>query len=230
MPSASKKSARPSALKAARFLALSRELLRRGLIRNPSRASRIAGSNSVAHSSRPCAVWALAASAILPGTPTLSPLRTESMKGGNSPVSLRNQSGVAPEGAVSRPSKVVTEPPASPRTRNPPPPIPELCGSTTVSASITAIAASVALPPRARISSPAACARGSAALTAPVKAGASVRGSAVSACVYVMQPDRASAASERGRARSMAAMAIRFRPLGQSTRNPRAALVWRGRA
>src|SRR6185503_7323099 len=49
----------------------------------------------------------------------------------------------------------------------PPPPMPELCGSTTLRASNVAIAASAALPPRRSISTPAAAARGSAALTIP---------------------------------------------------------------
>ena len=43
--------------------------------------------------------------------------------------------------------------------------MPELCGSTTFSASIVAIAASAALPPSRSISTPAAAARGSAAQT-----------------------------------------------------------------
>jgi hypothetical protein len=47
--------------------------------------------------------------------------------------------------------------------------MPELCGSTTVRAIIVAIAASVALPPARRISAPAAAARGSAALTMPLR-------------------------------------------------------------
>ena len=50
---------------------------------------------------------------------------------------------------------------------NAPPPIPALCGSTTLSASMVAIAASVALPPLRKISAPAAAARGSAAETMP---------------------------------------------------------------
>ena len=45
--------------------------------------------------------------------------------------------------------------------------MPLLCGSTTPSASMVAMAASVALPPARRISTPAAAARGSAALTMP---------------------------------------------------------------
>ena len=45
--------------------------------------------------------------------------------------------------------------------------MPELCGSTTVSASKVANAASVALPPWRSICAPASAARGSAALTMP---------------------------------------------------------------
>src|SRR6187551_3048734 len=46
--------------------------------------------------------------------------------------------------------------------------MPELCGSTTVRASIVAIAASTALPPWRSIAAPASAARGSAALTRPL--------------------------------------------------------------
>ena len=45
--------------------------------------------------------------------------------------------------------------------------MPELCGSTTVSATKVASAASAALPPARNISAPASAARGSAALTIP---------------------------------------------------------------
>src|SRR5688572_16853766 len=45
--------------------------------------------------------------------------------------------------------------------------MPELCGSTTVSATKVDSAASAALPPARKISAPAAAARGSAALTIP---------------------------------------------------------------
>src|SRR5690349_18763939 len=45
--------------------------------------------------------------------------------------------------------------------------MPELCGSTRLSTSNVAIAASAAVPPFRRISAPAAAARGSAALTMP---------------------------------------------------------------
>ena len=48
-----------------------------------------------------------------------------------------------------------------------PPARPELCGSTTVNANMIAMAASVELPPRRRISAPASAARGSAALIRP---------------------------------------------------------------
>ena len=68
--------------------------------------------------------------------------------------------------------------------------MPELCGSTTVSASIVAMAASAALPPARNISTPAAAARGSAAETAPPSRGR--RGA----------PPVAQAARRKARARS----------------------------
>ena len=49
--------------------------------------------------------------------------------------------------------------------------MPELCGSTTVSASRVANTASVALPPWRSIAAPASAARGSAAETTPGSAG-----------------------------------------------------------
>src|SRR5690349_7319347 len=60
--------------------------------------------------------------------------------------------------------------------------MPELCGSTTLRASKVANAASAALPPSRRISTPAAAARGSAALTIPgTLAGAEAGGAAAAA-------------------------------------------------
>ena len=71
-------------------------------------------------------------------------------------------------GAVSRPSIVVTSPlPASKYTKYPPPPIPALYGSVTPSAAAVATAASAALPPLRRTSSPAALASASTEATAP---------------------------------------------------------------
>ena len=99
-----------------------------------------------------------------------NPEWTDSPNSGSDPSACRNQLGSAPAGAFSRPSNVVMLPPASPRTRKPPPPMPELCGSTTVKASITAIAASTAFPPACSIARPASSARGSAALTSPASA------------------------------------------------------------
>src|SRR3546814_10895667 len=58
------------------------------------------------------------------------------------------------------------------RSRKPPPPMPLDCGSTTLSASIIAMAASVAEPPLRNISWPAALARGSAEETTPPAASA----------------------------------------------------------
>src|SRR5690348_3457684 len=71
--------------------------------------------------------------------------------------------------------------------------MPELCGSTTLSASKVAKAASAAVPPWRSISTPAAAARGSAALTMPV--AAPTCGAAARAGLVVQ------AASERAAAR-----------------------------
>lgn len=90
------------------------------------------------------------------------------MKGIGFPSVPMKRVGVAAAGAVSRPSIVSINPVAAPWwTRNPPPPMPLDCGSTTVKANIIAIAASVALPPFRRISRPASLARGSAEVTTP---------------------------------------------------------------
>lgn len=71
--------------------------------------------------------------------------------------------------------------------------MPELCGSTTVKASITAIAASVAEPPFAKIASPAAVARGSAALTAPRVSALVEAVAAEVGALYSAQPVKATA-------------------------------------
>jgi hypothetical protein len=143
----------------------------------PSRASRIAGSNSAAHGSLPwrwCSSHAMATS---PGTPTLRPPHCASSTLMGLPLAM-NRSGRALAGACSRPSSDSSRPVfASCDSTNAPPPIPEDCGSTTVSATATAIAASAAVPPRRSISSPASDARTSALVTtaaplAAVAAGA----------------------------------------------------------
>src|SRR5690606_36558433 len=167
----------------------------------PSRARAMAGANKSAQGSAPCAAWASAARRMLEGTPTLRPDSTASIKGNGRPSWPRNQSGAAAAGAVSRPSRVSIVPSAEWCSRNPPPPIPELCGSTTVSASIVAIAASVALPPRRSISAPASAARGSAALTTPRASAVSgaVAGAAVCAVAVVQAPNSRAAETIRVR-------------------------------
>src|SRR6056297_545257 len=71
---------------------------------------------------------------------------------------------VADKGAVSRPSSVVTSPvSASYQTRNAPPPMPELCGSTNPRTVCTATMASAAVPPARSTSAPASTANGLAA-------------------------------------------------------------------
>src|SRR6056297_2174980 len=71
---------------------------------------------------------------------------------------------MADKGAVSRPSSVVTSPvSASYQTRNAPPPMPELCGSTNPRTVCTATMASAAVPPARSTSAPASTANGLAA-------------------------------------------------------------------
>src|SRR6476661_239708 len=66
--------------------------------------------------------------------------------------------------------------------------MPELCGSTTLSASKVANAASAAVPPWRNMSTPAAAARGSAALTIPLATGpVATPRSIISACVGMAQ-------------------------------------------
>jgi hypothetical protein len=70
---------------------------------------------------------------------------------------------VAASGAVSRPSTNVCSPSlARCSSQNPPPPMPDDAGSTTASAAPTATAASNALPPASRTSTPACVASGCA--------------------------------------------------------------------
>ena len=73
-------------------------------------ASLIAGSNSVAQGSLPHFLWASAASATLPGTPTLRPPVAACMNGIGLPSGPRNWPGLATPGAFSRPSMLPTGP------------------------------------------------------------------------------------------------------------------------
>ena len=67
---------------------------------------------------------------------------------------------MAAAGAVSRASIAKARPSASRISRKPPPPMPVDCGCATASAKAAAIAASTALPPALRISTPAAVTAG----------------------------------------------------------------------
>src|SRR3546814_11285705 len=76
--------------------------------------------------------------------------------------------------------------------------MPEDCGSTTVSASIIAIAASAALPPARKISRPASLARGSADETAPrASEGVSGERAAVEGATQAERSNRGSASRVR---------------------------------
>src|SRR3989344_2950208 len=121
------------------------------------------------------------------------------MNGSGLPSAPSSSFSLAEAGAISRPSMVASVPvAASWWSSSPPPPIPELCGSTTVSASIIAMAASAADPPLRRISCPAAVARGSAEETTPLPSGAVAEvsaGGALCALQAIESEDKASAAA-----------------------------------
>ncbi len=104
--------------------------------------------------------------------------------------------------------------------------MPELCGSTTFSASKVANAASAALPPWRSISAPASAARGSAALTMP---GVAV---AADGPVAVAQPAQRRRATAAKRSETLAhrRAATRSRPPRQCWRSPRARAARQGRA
>jgi hypothetical protein len=72
----------------------------------------------------------------------------------------RNIVGVAASGAVLRPSITIWRPSARRICAMPPPKMPTIIGSTTVRVNRAATAASMALPPAASISAPAAEASG----------------------------------------------------------------------
>ena len=81
--------------------------------------------------------------------PAEMPLKRASSNGSGAPFS-QNESGRIVAGDSSRPSIVVTLPPAVRITMNPPPPMPQEYGSVTPSTPAAATAASTALPPSRR--------------------------------------------------------------------------------
>src|SRR2546425_13123315 len=91
----------------------------------------------------------------VPETPTAMPLKRASLNGSGAPFSQKDV-GVIAAVAFSRPSIVVTAPPAVRITMKPPPPRPHENGSVTPSTPAATTAASTALPP-AFSSSIAAC-------------------------------------------------------------------------
>ena len=107
----------------------------------------------------------------MPGTPIERPLFFASIKLNGVPSSRRNISTVAPAGAVSRPSyTVIAFVSASKYNIKPPPPNPELCGSTKLSIASMATAASTAEPPASNTATPAFVAWGLAVTTMPSRA------------------------------------------------------------
>jgi len=109
----------------------------------------------VFNGSLPYFVARYAQPAASPGMAAASAVEVE-RPGTTLPWSSRNMSRVAAFGATSRASTIVSNPSdARCSSQNPPPPSPELLGSTTASVELTATAASKALPPCFRISIPA---------------------------------------------------------------------------
>src|SRR5919197_6752480 len=102
----------------------------------------------------------------VPGTPAERPLKRASLKLSGLAFS-KNESGRIVAGDFSRPSIVVTLPCGVRMTMNPPPPMPQLNGSTTPSTPAAATAPSTALPPCARLSTAAFVARTSTLAAAP---------------------------------------------------------------
>ena len=121
----------------------------------PSLATRIPGCSACASVIVPYLSSASAQVAGVPGTPTDMPLKRASLNGSGAPFSQK-EVGVIATVAFSRPSIVVTWPPAVRITMKPPPPRPHENGSVTPSTPAATTAASTALPP-AFSSSIAAC-------------------------------------------------------------------------
>src|SRR5438876_9192532 len=113
------------------------------------------GCNACARVIVPYLSSASAQVAGVPGTPTDMPLKRASLNGSGAPFSQKDV-GVIAAVAFSRPSIVVTWPPAVRITMKPPPPRPHENGSVTPSTPAATTAASTALPP-AFNSSIAAC-------------------------------------------------------------------------
>ncbi len=155
---------------------------RRGYMSKPSRASLIAGSRLAASGSLPYFCCSSARPAGSPGMPAASAVLVDAPRTGL-PCASRNMSRVAAAGATSRASMTMFLPSLARCSRYmPPPAMPEPEGSTTASAALTATAASNALPPLRRTSSPAAVASGCAlaiaawfAAAAPVAVAAAAR-------------------------------------------------------
>ena len=134
----------------------------------------MAGVSDVASGNRPYFFATCANAAGVPGIAAASAPSSD-RRGTGFPAASRYMFARAASGARSRASTIVSKPSVDRcSNQNPPPPRPEPWGSTTASAAATATAASKALPPRARISWPAAVASGCAlAMAATPGRGAS---------------------------------------------------------
>ena len=118
---------------------------------------------------RPKRCTAVATTFNVPGTPTAWPLVEAGVNPWLLPSGLVNNVVSALAGALSRPSIAKVLPCSFARCTimNPPPPMPENSGSTTLSANWMAAAASMALPPLRSILAPASAASGCDTATTP---------------------------------------------------------------
>ena len=189
---------------------------RKRLMRKPFSATSAAGATASRSDVVPQRCSAVSSAASVPGTPTARPLvdATVNSCAAGTPLS-RNCVGVAAAGAFSRASIAkVRWCFARCTIMKPPPPMPENCGSTTLSMNWIAAAASIALPPRASTSAPAFAASGCDTDTTPLRnatpsqAGAAGTASVVSGSVMpggapgVLMSSCANAANELAAARA----------------------------
>ncbi len=119
----------------------------------------MAGARERDRGSRPCSRARCSSAAGSPGMPAASAL-FKAFSRSRRPSAARNSSARAPAGEVSRASRNPLRPSAWRSRKKPPPPRPELEGSTTAKAALTATAASKALPPARSTSKPASVASG----------------------------------------------------------------------
>ena len=138
------------------------------VVSTPARASSTAGSNSVAHGSRPCCPCASARPATRPGTATDDgPTWKTCVEASPKSITTSSIGPCGREGTAKKQSSSVGSPPGSRRSRKPPPDGPVNGPSATNAANAAATTASTALPPAARAHAPASAVCRLPAATAP---------------------------------------------------------------